>query len=225
MSLKFAIWDIDGTIVDSRVTISDCMDHAFKAHGLAPPGYERTRTIVGLDLFEAIARLAPQDASDSLVREICASYKAAFVAQRAKPDFTEELYGGAVDALEKLVNENWLLGVSTGKSRRGLEAVFKAHNLDQYFDTLWCADDGPGKPDPFMCLEAMGAIGAGPHQTLMIGDAVHDMRMAKAAGIRAIGVSWGFGEESELSAAGADQVLHSFADLNAALERFDPENP
>ena len=177
-------------------------------------------TIVGLDLFEAIAALAPQGTEDQLIRDICAAYKEAFVAYRSQPGFSEQLYEGALAAVEQLANKNWLLGISTGKSRRGLESIFETHALKPYFDTIWCADDGPGKPHPFMCLEAMGALGAEPHQTLMVGDAVHDMRMAKAAGISALGVSWGFGETGELKAAGADQVFDSFAELNAALESF-----
>ena len=225
MSLKLAIWDVDGTIVDSRKTISDCMDRAFKKQGLAPPGYERTRTIVGLGLFEAIAKIAGEGTDTQTVHDLCAAYKQAFVAHRTQPGFSEQLYAGALDSLERLANENWLLAIATGKSRRGLEAIFKTHDLEQYFDTVWCADDGPGKPSPFMCVEAMSALGAEPRQTLMIGDAVHDMRMARAAGIRALGVTWGFGEAAELEAAGAHSVHESFACLNDALKTFRSDKP
>jgi len=198
------------------------MDWAFERHGLLAPGYERTRTIVGLDLFEAVALLAPENTPERTVQDLCATYKEVFVQHRSAPDFTEALYDGAQSALTALANDNWLLGVSTGKSRRGLDVVLDKHDLRQYFDTIWCADDGPGKPHPFMCLEAMGAVGAEPHQTLMIGDAVHDMRMAKAAGITALGVTWGFGNLDELRDAGADDVFTRFEDLNLALQGFSP---
>ena len=118
-----------------------------------------------------------------------------------------------------------LLGISTGKSRRGLDAIFASHDIAPFFDTVWCADDGPGKPHPFMCLEAMGEVGAEPSQTLMIGDAVHDMRMARAAGVRAFGVTWGFGRADELHKAGAHEVFNSFEDLNTALEIFRVSKP
>ena len=225
MSLKLAIWDVDGTIVDSRKTISECMDRAFERCGLAPPGYDRTRTMVGLGLYEGIAVLVEDGTDASTIHDLCASYKEAFVAHRSQPGFTEQLYDGALDTVSRLVNDNWLLAIATGKSRRGLDAIFKSHKIQQYFDTIWCADDGPGKPNPFMCLEAMSAVGAEPDQTVMIGDAVHDIGMARAAGVKALGVSWGFGTARELEAAGAHKVHETFASLNAQLKSFAPGKP
>lgn len=220
MSLKLAIWDVDGTIIDSRRTISVCMDRAFEKEGFEAPGYALTRTMVGLGLFEGIASIAPDGTSEQKLHQICASYKSEFVAHRSEPGFVEKLYDGAMDAIKNLAEADWLLAISTGKSRRGLEAVFKMHPLKHFFDTIWCADDGPGKPNPFMCLEAMNAVGAEAEQTVMIGDAVHDMRMARAAGITAYGVSWGFGTSDELVAAGANGVFDTFQRLNAALQSF-----
>lgn len=225
MSLKLAIWDVDGTIVDSRKTISDCMDLAFESQGLAAPGYNRTRQMVGLGLFEGIAEIAPPETGDEMVHSLCAAYKEAFVAHRTQPGFQEELYTGALEAIMRLVNDNWLLAIATGKSRRGLDAIFKSHDLEQFFDTVWCADDGPGKPNPFMCQEAMSALGAEAGQTLMIGDAVHDMRMARSAGITALGVTWGFGTADELKDAGAHAVHESFEHLNANLKSFRSSKP
>lgn len=225
MSLRLAIWDVDGTIVDSRKTISDCMDRAFERHGLKPPGYERTRTMVGLGLFEGIAELVEPGTHEDMISALCASYKEAFVAHRSEPGFSEQLYAGAMQSIRQLAADNWLLAIATGKSRRGLDAIFKTHDLEKYFETIWCADDGPGKPSPFMCLEAMGAVGAEPQETLMIGDAVHDMRMARAAGITAFGVTWGFGEGPELAASGAHKVHHTFEDLNVSLKTFGSSQP
>ena len=225
MNLRLAIWDVDGTIVDSRTTISDCMDRAFERHGLKPPGYERTRTMVGLGLLEGIAELVEPGTSDDMISALGASYREAFVAHRSEPGFSEQLYSGAVQSIRKLAEDNWLLAIATGKSRRGLDAVFERHDLQKYFQTIWCADDGPGKPSPFMCLEAMGAVGAEPHEALMIGDAVHDMRMARAAGITAYGVTWGFGTAGELENSGAHKVFNSFEDLNASFESFGSSKP
>ena len=225
MSLKLAIWDVDGTIVDSRETISTCMDRAFELHGLTPPGYEKTRRMVGLGLFEGISVLVDPGTDERIVHDLCTSYKQAFVKHRSRPGFVEQLYEGALDSVARLAEDNWLLAIATGKSRRGLEAIFKSHDLEQYFDTIWCADDGPGKPNPFMCVEAMSAVGAEPIQTLMIGDAVHDMRMARAAGITALGVTWGFGHAPELEAAGAHTVHDCFEGLNAELKSFGSVKP
>ncbi|MEL7231818.1 MAG: HAD-IA family hydrolase, partial [Pseudomonadota bacterium] len=209
--------DMDGTLVDSREVIQTAMAMAFERCGLVPPEYEATRQIVGLGLSEACRRLAPD--YDDLPR-LVGEYKEAFVARRSDPDFKEPLYEGAVETLERLANENWLIAMATGKSHAGIKAVFGMHPLAQYFDTIWCADDGPGKPHPFMCLEAMKAVGAEPDQSLIIGDAIFDIQMGRAAGIRSIGVSWGFGEAQELEAAGAHEVHDDFAGLNASLDKF-----
>ena len=110
--------------------------------------------------------------------------------------------------------------MATGKSHRGIRAVFDMHPLEPFFDTIWCADDGPGKPHPFMVDQCMNALGVEPHQTLMIGDAIYDIQMGRAAGVHTLGVSWGFGAAHELEAVGAHEIHHDFATLNQSLDRF-----
>lgn len=224
MSLKLAIWDMDGTIVDSREVISTAMARAFEAVGLIPPSYDETRQIVGLGLEEACRRLAPERTSDETITHLVEAYKQAFILRRTEPEFKEPLYEGALETLERLANENWLIAMATGKSRRGIDAVFTMHPLAQYFDTIHCADDGPGKPHPAMCLEAMKKMGAEPHESLMIGDAIFDIQMGRAAGLHTIGVSWGFGERHELEASGAHELVDTYAELNQALDRFSEKN-
>lgn len=217
MTLKLAIWDMDGTIVDSRDVIQTAMVRTFETLGLSPPAYDATRKVVGLGLAEAVQQLAP-DFDD--IPTLVETYKQAFLARRSDPDFKEPLYEGAIETLHRLAEQGWLIAMATGKSHRGIRAIFEMHPLEQYFDTIWCADDGPGKPHPFMCDEAMKAVGADPHQTLIIGDAVHDIRMGLNAGIHTLGVSWGFGTGEDLAASGAHEIHHDYASLNAALNAF-----
>lgn len=219
MSLKLAIWDMDGTIVDSRDVITTSMARAFEACGLEPPGYDATRHVVGLGLEEACHTLAPHLDGDGLDR-LVAAYRHAFVARRGEPDYVEPLYEGAMETLRRLAEENWLIAMATGKSRRGIAALFEMHPLADFFDTIHCADDGPGKPHPAMILAALGRMGAEPHEALMIGDAVHDMRMGRAAGVHCLGVDWGFGTRAELVEAGAHHVSGAFAELNGEIDRF-----
>jgi len=220
MSLKLAIWDMDGTIVDSREVIQMAMARAFEMSDLPPPDYEATRQIVGLGLDEACRRLAPEGFDDARLPGLVEAYRQAFISRRSDPDFKEPLYHGALETLEALRADDWLIAMATGKSHRGIRAIFEMHPLEPYFDTIWCADDGPGKPHPFMVEEAMKALGAEPHQSLMIGDAIFDMQMGNAAGVETHGVSWGFGKAEELAAANADFVHHDFSSLSSALERF-----
>ncbi|MEL7110548.1 MAG: HAD-IA family hydrolase [Pseudomonadota bacterium] len=219
MSLKLAIWDLDGTIVDSRQIIQNAMVRAFEANDLAPPDYDDTRKVVGLGLAEACESLAPGLSPEKLPG-LVESYRNAFVEIRAEGDGFEPLYYGAKATVERLANEGWLLAIATGKARRGIQAFYEQHQMQALFDTSWCADDGPGKPHPFMCEQAMAALGAEPQKTLIIGDAVHDMRMGLNAGIHTLGVSWGFGAADELEAVGAHEVHHDFETLNASLDRF-----
>ena len=218
--LKLAIWDVDGTIVDSRQVIQKAMDRAFRRAGLGGIEYDRTRTIVGLELTEAVTRLAPPDYSAVQAVQLATFYKEAFVEQRAEAGFSEPLYDGVRDTIERLVDAGWLMGVATGKARRGLDIVFEHHGLHRYFDTLQTVDGGAGKPHPRMVLDAMRETGTDTFQTVMIGDTRFDMEMGRNAGVHTLGVGWGFHTADEIAEGGADSIHHDFAGLDAALDRF-----
>ncbi|MDJ0920586.1 MAG: HAD-IA family hydrolase [Henriciella sp.] len=225
MSLRLAIFDLDGTLVDSRQIIQGAMVRAFEDLDLTPPDYEQTRRVVGLGLFEACQTLAPADLPRSKLEQLVETYRGAFVKLRAEGAGFEPLYEGARESVERLANQGWLLAIATGKARRGIDAFFEQHQMREMFDTTWCADDGPGKPHPFMIEEAMKAVGAEPAQSLIIGDAVHDIRMGRNAGVHTLGVSWGFGEDHELEAVGAHEIHHSFETLNKSLDVFGGRLP
>ncbi|KCZ48857.1 HAD-IA family hydrolase [Hyphomonas pacifica] len=220
--LRLAIWDVDGTLVDSRETIHNIMVEAFDLSGLTPPEYDATRRIVGLSLHEACAQLAP-DASADDIEKLVTDYRNSWLRARSQPGFSQPLYDGALETLEALRDEGWLIAMATGKTRRGIASLFELHKLEHFFDTIWCADDGPGKPNPYMVEQAMGALGAAPHESLMIGDAIHDISMGRAAGVYTHGVSWGFGTAHELKEAGAHEVHHDFSTLRNSLMDFDPK--
>ena len=211
-----AIWDVDGTLVDSRETIAACMAEGFARQGMPRPTYDQTRRIVGLTLQTAVETLTPGH-DPAVQRAITAGYKAAFQALHADPAFKEPLYPGAAELLQRLADHGWLQAVATGKSRKGLDRVVAANGWSERFVSLHCSDDGPGKPDPAMVLAALAATGVPAARAVMIGDTSHDMRMGRAAGVRALGVTWGFHTADELRDAGADHVCESFAELAAEL--------
>jgi phosphoglycolate phosphatase len=215
---------VDGTLVDSRAEIDACMDEAFAAAGLPAPGYDRTRHVVGLSLAPGLQVLAPDADADTRGR-ILAAYRAAYFARRTDQERAPRLYPGAQDLLETLVDRGWTLGIATGKSRRGLDALMVENHWGRLFATTWCADDGPGKPHPFMVVQNMAAAGAAPDRTWVIGDTVHDMAMARAAGASAIGVTWGFGTRAEMVGAGAHSIHHTMDTLRTALLGTLPDTP
>jgi len=219
VSRRLAVFDVDGTLVDSRATIQRCMTLAFEALDLTPPPYEVTRQVVGLNLKEALDGLAPELGPDDR-QLLTRAYSDAFKRVHADPGFGEPLYPGAAELLARLRGEGWLIAMATGKSRPGVERVIRTHDWADLFDSTHCADDGPGKPHPAMLVECMRVLQARPEVTVMIGDTAHDIRMARAARVRAQGVAWGFHTAAEVAEAGADHVALTFAELSAELERF-----
>ena len=212
MSNRLAIFDCDGTLVNSQANICMAMDEAFATVRLDPPGRAATLRVVGLSLIEAMQMLLP-DADDALHAEMAEHYKQAFWKLRGNGLVEEPLYDGIAEVIETLTADGWLLGVATGKSDRGLALCLEAHDLTERFVTLQTADRHPSKPHPSMIEQAMADAGAVPDTSVMIGDTSFDMLMARAAGVRALGVAWGYHSVSELTAAGA----HAVAALPANL--------
>lgn len=220
MKLRLAIFDCDGTLVDSQADICAAMDGAFLAAGIAPPDSNATRRIVGLSLPEAMRRLHPVgSAEDHTV--LAQLYRDAFRARRTAGQVAEPLYEGIAALIEELAGAGWLLGVATGKSDRGLAHCLETHGLTGHFVTLQTADRHPSKPDPSMIAACLAATGASAGETAMIGDTAFDMAMAVNAGVRAIGVDWGYHHPRDLVEAGAEAVAGSIADLRLLLKGME----
>lgn len=213
--IRLAVFDCDGTLVDSAASITAAMALAFAADGLAPPDPAATRRVVGLSLPQAVAALLPE-ADWPRCERLARLYKEAFPAVRARDDFAEPLFEGAIEALTAIEAAGWLLGVATGKSDRGLARCLEAHGLERRFVTLQTADRHPSKPHPAMLRAAIAEAGA--DHAAMIGDTCYDIEMAAAAGVDAVGVAWGYHAPGELHAAGARAVAGRFADLPALIE-------
>ena len=202
-----AIFDCDGTLVDSQHNIVMAMNDAFVRARLDPPERLATLNVVGLSLIEAMQMLLPE-ADPKLHHTMAEHYKQAFWRLRDKGMVEEPLYDGIADAIDALEADGWLLGVATGKSDRGLALCLEYHGLTHRFVTLQTADRHPSKPHPSMIETAMADAGALPETTVMIGDTSFDMLMARNANVRAIGVSWGYHPPKDLHAAGAHAVAN-----------------
>ena len=217
MMNRLAVFDCDGTLVDSAANICVAMEQCFGAARLPLPPRHLTRRVVGLSLVEAVAMLHPDGDAD-LHFALAEDYKRAFQTLRAHGLVAEPLFDGMSGTIEALDRAGWLLGVATGKSDRGLAFCLEHHGLANRFVTLQTADRHPSKPHPSMIETAMAEAGAAPETTVMIGDTSYDIAMAKAAGVLAIGVAWGYHDRAELLAEGADLVADHPSDLLAMLE-------
>lgn len=218
--LKLVVFDCDGTLVDSQHMIVAAMSDAYAFHGIAPPPREAMLSIVGLSLVEAFTRLG-EGAAQFPVESLAERYKYAFHVLRATGEHMEPLYPGALDAVVALsARDDVVLGIATGKSQRGVRLVLGHHGLLGRFVTIKTADDAPSKPDPGMVLAAMRETGAHADNTIVVGDTAYDMAMARAAGARAIGVTWGYHAPAMLHDAGASTVIGNFAALVPTLDRM-----
>lgn len=215
--MKLVLFDVDGTLVDGQHMICAAVHQAYDDHGLPRPERARVLSIIGLSLPDAFARLA--NGAVHPLDDLVASYKNAFFALRARPDSMENLYPGARETVLALAKRpDIVLGVATGKSRRGVETVLGHYDLLEHFSCFETADSAPSKPDPGMVLNALRDTGARASETVVIGDSIYDMEMAKAAGVTAIGVAWGYHPVGDLRSAGADTVIDNFSALVPTLD-------
>jgi len=215
---KLIVFDCDGTLVDSQHLIAESMRLSFEGSGLAAP--ERTAILrtVGLSVPEAMRVLA-QEQSPGTRDELARSYREWCMVLRRQPNTDEPLFPGAASLLFSLAaREDVLLGLATGKSRRGVTRFIEQNGLQGIFATVQTADDAPSKPHPAMLLQAMEETGATPGTTIMIGDTSYDMLMANCANVEGIGVSWGYHPVADLRKGGAKTIVRSFAALEHALQ-------
>ena len=203
------LFDVDGTLIDSQSHILGAMEFAFKARGLLLPPASEILAIVGLSLSEAFAQLCPE--TDAQERGLLVeTYKESFASLRQSAA-AAPLYLGALECLEILKDlDDIVLGIATGMSRRGLSHVLSNPDLAGRFVTTQVADDHPSKPHPSMVLQAMAESGAA--RGVMIGDTTFDMQMGRAAGLKTIGVSWGYHAQQALRAL-ADRMIADYAQL------------
>ena len=215
--MKLVIFDIDGTLVDSQHLICGAVHQVYDRHNLPKPSRERVLALVGLSLPDTFTRLA--DGAAHPVEAMVESYREAFSTLRARPNSMEPLYPGAEQTIRRLAKRDDIaLGIATGKSMRGIEVVLGHYGLLPHFTTVQCADTAPSKPDPGMVLNALRDTGLSAGDAVLIGDSIYDMQMAKAAGVRAIGVAWGYHPSADLIAAGADVIVQDFAGLDEAID-------
>lgn len=183
---QLLVFDWDGTLMDSAAAIAASIQAACRDVGLEAPSDEAARHVIGLGLNEALNMLLP-GLSAPTAEALVARYRCHFLSRDAEIP----LFPGAPEAVRALCERGFLLGVATGKSRRGLERALEATGLKPFFRATRCADECFSKPHPAMLLELMDELGAGTDNTLMIGDTTHDLQMAQNAGVAALGAAYG----------------------------------
>lgn len=207
------IFDWDGTLCDSTGRIVEAMRQAARQLGLTEPPAAAVRDVIGLGLPEAVQTLFPaleHGQRDRLREQYSHCY-------RELDDKPAGLFPGAREVMDSLRARGHQLAVATGKGRLGLDRVLAGLDMDSYFDATRCADETASKPDPRMLHELFAECGSGRATSLVIGDSEYDLAMAAAAGVDAVGVSYGVHAPERLMRHGPLAIIDDLAELVALV--------
>ncbi|UJW86346.1 HAD family hydrolase [Devosia sp. SL43] len=214
--MSLVVFDMDGTLIDSGAEIAARVLKAFAVMGLPAPSLEAIRANVGLSLPIYLSAVSGSD-DPQIIQGLFDAYRAA---ANASGPGKMPMFDGARALLDRLSQRpETMLAIATGKGKVGLDKTLAQNDIGHYFVSLQSADNNPSKPHPGMLHSAMEAVGAAAEETVMIGDAVFDIEMANAAGVRSIAVSWGLQPVDALRVAGATASVDSFEDLYDTIER------
>lgn len=215
MSCDLIVFDWDGTLMDSMAAIVKAIQQSALDLGIRYPTDAESRKVIGLGLIEAFQSVWPE-----LEKERYADLVATYRQNYLKEDGNLKFFPGIMKMLTELKKRGKTLAVATGKSRIGLERAIARTNSADFFSARRTGDDCFSKPHPQMLEEIMAELGYEKENTLMVGDSIHDLRMANAANVKAIAVSYGAFSKEVLESAKPVAICKSVEDLRDCLAKF-----
>ncbi|MGE0252334.1 MAG: HAD family hydrolase [Dongiaceae bacterium] len=220
MKKRLIAFDLDGTLINSEEAIVHVVRKVAKEFNLTLPA-ERSQMLagVGLPLSAALQKVFPE-LEEKIQQEVVESYIKNHHAYADKDQDVEPLYPGARELVETLFAEGFILGIVTSKGRHGVDRFLQQKKWEKHFTNIQTPDNGPGKPDPFLMKAALKEVGVGPESALMIGDTIFDIQCAKGAGVKSIGVSWGFHHLAQLQEAKPDFLVHKIEEILPVIRQW-----
>lgn len=213
MSLDLVVFDLDGTLVDSLPDIASALNGALEDQGLARLTQDVVGTLVGDGILALATRaLAQQNAPSPVTAEELA--RAVWNRYVRHPCVDTRPYDEILDTLASLRAENVPLAVLTNKPGDIARLLLGSLGMDALFLEIVGDGDGfPRKPDPGALVHLMARVGAKPERTLMVGDGLPDMAVARAAGCIAVAALWGYTPRALLLERQPDNALLSPSQL------------
>lgn len=216
MKITTAIFDLDGTLLNTLGDLTDSVNVAMLRHNLPPATEEEVRKRVGNGVRKLIELSLPPDSSEQLLDACFDDFRTAYEARMSN---RTQPYDGILPLLKALKKAGVAVGVLSNKYDLAAKGLIR-----QYFGDLCQFTQGerpgvPRKPDPTGALNVLRELGGIPSETLYIGDSPTDMQTAKNAGLTAVGVTWGYRTAQELTEAGADALVHTPAELLPLFEQ------
>ena len=216
-NLKLALFDYDGTIVDSAIMIVEGAIAAFRMCGLPDPNPQKVRENIGKPLAIALDEYMPPGYNVT-PEQISEAYRSWYAEQGRLGLQNEPLYTGVVDLLKELKADEWLIGIATNKSRIGLKNGLAKHDMSNFFDITLTTDENIPKPNPAMAIKAMKDLGIQDKFCVIIGDTINDIGLGVNAGIISVGVTWGYNDKNLLLTAGATHLVDNASDLSKLMK-------
>lgn len=203
------IFDWDGTLIDSSVFITQCVQAAAMDLELVAPSPEFIISKIGLPLSKQIAYYFPE-LDEKYHESFTKRYReyAVILPEKSK------LFPHVSDVLKKLTEQlKFKIALATSKTRAGLTADLERCGLSDFFSAIRCGDEVPPKPHPQMILEILSELNVAPEHALMIGDTEYDLQMAVNSGVSSIGVGYGVRSKAQLLAYQPVAIIDSIEQL------------
>jgi len=212
---KLVIFDVDGTLMNSIGRIIEAMQISAKNCNVDIPSEKDVKNVIGITLRQAIATLSPTF-SDEKVDYITNEYKRVY--KELEDTNPAKLFPSTMDTLVSLKDKGLILAIATGKSRHGLQRIYNNPGLRELIDYEVCGDMVKSKPDPMMLNKILEHYGFEPSDAIMVGDSNLDLRMAKNAGVKSIGITWGVHSKDILEQEDPIAVVNDISDLLDLIE-------
>jgi phosphoglycolate phosphatase len=185
------IFDLDGTLVDTAPDIARALGVALAETGVPPLPLDTVKRMVGDGARELIRRALGAASSDAAREE--AAFGRFLASYRENVCVASQLYPGVVDGLAALRRDGAALAVVTNKPGDLARTLLGTLEIATSFDAIIGDGDGfPRKPDPAAARSVLAKVGVSPERTVVVGDGLPDMRLARALGVAAVAATWGY---------------------------------